>query len=411
MKIIQVDSILKWIDIKKWIMSMLHKLNFLLILLITYKKKYLSLFTVSTLLIALVSSVLFLTSSIQKDIYSTLDSQADFTLQRYRAGKVLNTPEIWLDEFLQIDGVQSAQGRIYGMHFYEPTEEYFMIVGVDFYDKQIVKTLKTLVDDIDIEKFLEKKNMIIGSGVKALFNEYHFFDYYTFRPPDRSIEKVYIYDTFKKDSDIVSSDMIIMDIQNAREILGVEDGYVTDIILSTPNSDELETINTKLIISHFDMRIIKKSDIKKHYENLYNYKGGVFLSLYIIVLSTFLLILYQRYSMIQSMDAKEVAILRLVGWKISEVLWFKMAENFIVIVSAYIFGVSLAYMYIYLLNAPLLKYIFLGYSNLTNNTSFSPNISIEDLVLIFLIFVVPFMLSILIPLWRVSISEPTEVMR
>ena len=390
---------------------MFHKLNFLLILLITYKKKYISLFIISTLLIAIVSSVIFLTSSIQKDIYATLDSQADFTLQKYRAGKVLNTPEIWLDEFLKIDGVQSAQGRVYGMHFYEPAEEYFMIVGVDFYDKQIVTTLKTLVSDIDIETFLEKKNMLIGSGVKKLFDEFHFFDYYTFRPPDRSIEKVYIYNTLNKDSDIVSSDMIIMDIENARKILGLEEGFVTDIILETPNPDEIETIYTKLITSHFDMRIIKKSDIKKHYENLYNYKGGVFLSLYIVVISTFLLILYQRYSMIKSIDAKEVAILRVVGWKISEVLWFKMAENFIVILSAYIFGVSIAYMYIYLLDAPLLKYIFLGYSNLTNTTTFSPNISIEDLVLIFFIFVIPFMLVILIPLWKVSISEPIEVMK
>jgi ABC-type lipoprotein release transport system permease subunit len=80
-------------------------------------------------------------------------------------------------------------------------------------------------------------------------------------------------------------------------------------------------------------------------------------------------------------------------------------------VSSYIFGVSFAYIHVYLLNAPLLKYIFLGYSNLTNTTTFSPDIALEDLVLIFFIFITPFMLSILIPIWRVSISEPTEVMR
>lgn len=390
---------------------MLNKLNFLLILLLTYKKKHLSVFIVSTLLIALLSSVIFLTSSIKKDILSTLEPQADFTLQRYRAGKVLDTPEIWIDEFLEIDGVESAQGRVYGMHFYEPKEEYFFIVGVDFYDTQVVQKLQTLVEGIDTEKFLTRKNMIIGSGVKNFLDEYHYFDSYTFRPPDRSKEKLYIFDTLPRSSDIVSSDMIIMDIDNARKILGVEDGYVTDIVLSTPNPEELETINIKLRVSHFNMRIIQKEEIKKHYEILYNYKGGVFLTLYIIVLSTFLLILYQRYSMIRSVDAKEVAILRLVGWKIDEVIWFKMAENFLVIFSAFIAGIFLAYIFVYLLDAPLLKHIFLGYSNLTNNTSFSPNIAMEDLLLIFLIFVVPFMIAILVPLWRVSINEPTEVIK
>ena len=390
---------------------MLAKLNFLLILLTTYKKKHLSIFIISSLLIALVSSVIFLSASIKRDIYSTLNNQADFTLQKYQAGKVLNTPEIWIDEFLTMSGVANAQGRIYGMHYYEPAEQYFMIVGVDFYDNQVVKSMEALIDDINVTAFTQRKNMIIGSDVKRFLDEYHYFDYYSFRPPDRSIEKVYIYDTFDSNSDIVSSDMIIMDIQNARTILGVEDGYVTDIVLSTPNADELETINIKLRISHFDMRIIQKNDIKKYYENLFNYKGGIFLVLYLITLSTFLLILYQRYSMIKDVDAKEVAILRVVGWKINEIIWFKLAENFLVILSAYFIGIFIAYFFVYFLDAPLLKNIFLGYSNLSNSTSFSPNISLSELSLIFLIFVVPFLVAILIPLWRVSIKDPTEVMR
>ena len=390
---------------------MLNKLNFLLILLITYRKKHLSIFILSTLLIALMSSVLFISSSIKKDIFSTLENQADFTVQKYVAGRVLNAPESWIDEFYTIDGVQNVQGRIYGTHYYEPAEQYFIIVGLDFYDTQVIKEMKTLVEGIDMDDFLAKKNMIIGSDVKKFLDEYHYFDYYTFRPPDRSIEKVYIYDKLKSSTDIVSGDMIIMDIANARKILGVEDGTFSDIILQAPNLKERETINTKLRVSHFDMRIIQKNDIQNYYENLYNYKGGLFLSLFIIVFMSFGLILFQRYSMISSVDAKEVALLRLSGWKINEVLWFKISENFIVILSAYFSGIFLAYFYVYFLNAPLLKNIFLGYSNLGSSTTFSPSFTLSDLVLIFLSFVIPFLLAIIIPLWRVSIKEPTEVMR
>ena len=390
---------------------MLNKLNFLLILLISYRKKHLGVFIISTLLIALVSSVLFVSSSIKRDIYSTLDNQADFTLQRYKAGKVLNSPQVWIDEFLNIDGVSEVQGRVYGMHYYEPAQQYFMIVGIDFYDTQVVKTLKSLIEDINIEKFQERKNMIIGSDVKNFFDEYHYFEYYPFRPPDRSIEKVYIYDVFPSNSNIVSSDMIIMEKEQAKKILGVEEGFVTDIVLSVPNQQERETVDIKLRVSHFDMRVIQKSDIQKYYENLFNYKGGIFLTLYLIVLSTFLLILYQRYSMVRDVDAKEVAILRIIGWRINEILWFKITENLLVILFAYIFGVILAYIYVYLFNAPLLKSIFLGYSNLGLSTSFSPHISINELVSIFLIFVTPFIIAILIPLWRLSIKDPTEIIK
>ena len=390
---------------------MLNRLNFLLILLIAYRKKYISIFIISSLLVALVGSVVFITASIKKDIYATLDAQADFTLQRYRGGKVLDTPQEWVDQFLGFNGVQKAQGRIYGMHFYEPNETYFMIVGIDFYDNEIVKNLKKVVDNIDIDKFLARKNMIIGSGVKSFFDEYHYFDYYIFRPPDRGKEKVYIYDEFDNSTNIVSNDLIIMDIDLARKILGVPEGYVTDIILDVPNPDERETLYTKLRIAHFNMRIIEKKDIKNHYENLYNYKGGIFLVLYIIVLSTFLLILYQRYSMIKSVDAKEIAILRLSGWQIVEIVTFKMIENFIVIVSAYIFGIFLAYFFVYGLDAPLLRDIFIGYDNLSNSIAFSPDISVKELVTIFFIFVIPFMLTIVIPIWKISIEDVSDVLR
>jgi len=388
---------------------MLNRFNFLLIILLTYRKKHISIFIISSLLIALVSAVVFLTSSIKKDIYTTLDAQADFTLQRYRAGKVLDTPQEWIDEFLEFNGVSKVEGRIYGMHFYEPSETYFMIVGIDFYDSEIVENIKSLVDSIDIDKFLERKNMIIGAGVKSFLDEYHYFDYYIFRPPDRGKEKVYIYDEFDNSSNIVSNDIVMMDIALARKILGVKEGYVTDIILNVPNPNEREMVFNKLKMSHFNMRVIQKKDIKKHYENLYNYKGGIFLVLYIIVLTTFLLILYQRYSMIKSVDTKEVAILRLSGWQIGEIVQFKMVENFIVIVTAYIVGIFLAYFFVYGLDAPLLKQIFLGYDNLKTEVTFSPNVSFKELVTIFFIFVVPFMITILVPVWRVSVKDVSEV--
>jgi ABC-type lipoprotein release transport system permease subunit len=361
--------------------------------------------------IALLGSVLFISDAIQKDIDTTLQNQADFTIQRYKAGKVLDTPQEWIDQFLEIDGVTKVEGRVYGMHFYEPCEIYFMIVGIDFFDDGVVKTLQKLVDKIDIDKFLARDNMIIGSGVKKLFDEYRYKDNYNFRPPDRSIKKVYIYDTLPKQTNIVSSDMIMMNIDLAREILGVEDGYVTDIVLEVPNPKEREKIREKLTLLHFDMRIIEKKDIQRYYKNLFNYKGGVFLIIYLIAFVTFLLILYQRHSMITNIDAKEIALLRSLGWRIESVIWLKISENFIVAFSAYLVGVIVAYIYVFVFDATPLKYIFLGYDNLTQEVSFVQNIQIQNLGLIFVLYIIPFIATIIIPVWRVSITEPTEVMR
>ncbi|WP_455757830.1 ABC transporter permease [Sulfurimonas sp.] len=386
-------------------------LNFLAALLFKYRVKHLWVIFISSLLVAIIASTLFVTSSIKKDINLTLDSQADFVVQKYRAGKVLDIPVKWADEFNEINGVKSASPRVYGMHFYEPLETYFMIVGVDFFDASVEQNLQKLVDKIDVSEFLSRNNMIIGSGVKKLFDFYEYKGKYNFRPPDRSIKKVFIYGEFNEESQIITNDMIIMDINLAREILGLEKNYATDIAIEVPNKLELDMIKSKLIVSHFDMRIISKDDIAKYYENLFNYKGGVFLALYILSLVTFLLILFQRYSTIIYSDAKEIAILRTSGFKISDVIWLKLSENFIISVSSYMIGIIIAYIYVFIFNAPLIKEIFLGFNNLSNSAILSPNIDLSTLLLVFLIFVVPFMLVVVIPVWRISIREPVEVMR
>jgi ABC-type lipoprotein release transport system permease subunit len=390
---------------------MLPRLHFILTLLVGYRKKHLAVFVMSIAIVFLLSSVVFISSSLHESTFTTLAQQADITVQKQKGGRLEDVPQAWLDQFLNIKGVTEAQGRVYGMHFYEPKEHYFFIVGVDFYDKQIVQSLQTLVDTLDVEEFLSKKQMIIGAGVKAFLDDLHYFKYYTFRPPDRSKQKVYIYNHFKHESDILTNDMVIMDISLARKILGIQEGYFSDIILKVPNKKEREMVYEKLIISHFDTRIITKKDIAKHYKKLFNYKGGVFMVLYIFAIVTFLLLLYQRYSMVESLDLKEIVILRSTGWSIEQIISFKLVENFIVVFSAYLMGIVLAYIYVFFLDAPLLRDIFLGSANLSIHPEFIPYIKSLDLLILFGIFVLPFLLVVVVPVWKLCVKDMSEMIR
>jgi putative ABC transport system permease protein len=393
-------------------MSMLNKFNFLLLLLRTNYKEYLSIFIMSTLMITALASVLFISSSIQKELKSTLTQQADFTIQRFVAGKVLNTPQSWADEFLNIQGVKSVQERVYGTHYYESKEHHFMIVGIDFFDEQTVSAMQSIINTLDVEAFTSKQNMLIGQGVKEFLDKRHYFDYYIFRPPNRGIEKVYIYGVLPQETNILSNDMVLVDKELAKKILGIKEGYATDIVLNVTNPNELNTVYEKLITSHFDARVIQKQELQRHYENLFNYKGGIFIVLYTIVLLLFLLIIYQRFSLFKSKERKEIAILRTLGWSINEIIWLQLIQNAIIALSAYMLGVILAFTYVFFLKAPLLKEIFLGYSNLSNAaTSFTPSVEAATLFLLFIFFMIPFLLSIIIPLWRLSITETSEIIR
>ena len=81
-------------------------LNFLLLQIVTNKSKHLAIFIISTLIIFIMASVMFLSSSIQKHIYTTLDAQSDFVIQKINSGKIVNTPNSWIDDFSEISAVK-----------------------------------------------------------------------------------------------------------------------------------------------------------------------------------------------------------------------------------------------------------------------------------------------------------------
>ena len=385
--------------------------NFLILNLWKHKTKHLVVFFISIMMVFVLSSVMFLSSSLQKSIYETLDMQPDMIVQKIGSGKVVDMPISWIDEISRINGVSLAIPRVYGQYWFEQMQTSFTIVGIDFYDDQVVATMKELVEDIDVRAFLQKPQMIVGNGVKEFLAQYKYDTYYNFRTPSKTLEQVYIYKTLPKELNSVANDMIFMPMDLAKKVLGLEQDKVTDIILNVPNEAERENIKVKLILQNQDSRIIQKSDIENAYENMFNYKGGIFLVLYLISLLTFVLILYQRYWMISSTDKKEIGILRSVGWSIKNVLLLKVVENFIVAIFAFAIGVIVAYVFVFVFNAPLLSEIFFGAANIGIETSYVPYIPFGLLFELFALFVVPFISAILIPVWRIAILDPVESMR
>jgi ABC-type lipoprotein release transport system permease subunit len=385
--------------------------NFLFLELYKSKSRHLAIFIISIFVVFVLSSILFVSKSLEHTMLNTLDQQADFTIQKLRAGKNIDTPQQWADQFILIDGVTKATQRVYGQYWYEPAERYFTIVGIDLFEQNIVKQLNSLIDNLDINKFMQKPHMIVGSGVKKFLANYHYFDEYNFRTPNRDIQKVYIYDVLPKNLNIIGNDTILMPMDLAKKILGIPEDYCTDIVLNVPNKLERDNIKIKLILQHFDSRIIQKEDIQKAYENMFNYKGGIFLILYIIVLFTFVLILYQRYTMIQSSYKKHIGILRSLGWSIKDVLYLKVLENFIISVSAFMIAIVLAYIYVFVFDAPFISDIFFGFDNIDNEIKLVPYIPFGLIFSIFLLFVVPFISAVLIPVWKIAIIDPLEAMR
>lgn len=385
--------------------------NFIFLLLVKHKSKHFAIFLISIFIVFLTSSILFIKNSLQQEISEALENQSDFIVQKTIANKIKDIDTSLIDKFYEINGVSKVTQRVYGQYYFMPENVYFTIIGIDFFEETTNQDLKELLNFLNISKFLEKDSMIIGNGVKKVFDKYAYFDSYDFKLENENSKNIKIFKDLPKEANLIANDLIIMDINIAKKILDIKPDFATDIVLDVPNPLERQNVKEQILLKESNIRILQKDELKKEYENMFNYKGGIFLILFIVVIFTFILVLYQRYSMISSNDKREIGILKAVGWSIKDIIKLKIIENFIVAFMAFIIGVIFAYIFVFILQAPVLKNIFIGFSNIKNDFILNENIRISNLITLFLFFMVPFLSAVLIPVWKIAVIDATKSMK
>ena len=117
------------------------------------------------------------------------------------------------------------------------------------------------------------------------------------------------------------------------------------------------------------------------------------------------------HDMVFSHSNPAVRVVKAVGWSIKDIIKLKIIENFIIGFMAFIIGVIVAYIFVFILNAPILKNIFIGFSNVQNDFILNANIEFSTLITLFLFFIIPFLSAVLIPVWKIAVIDANESMK
>ncbi len=368
-------------------------------------------FFILTFLIFLLSSVLLISDAIKYELQTTVSHLPEMTLQRLQAGKQVNIPMERLDELLSIEGVQTAIPRIWGYYYFKAAGVNFSVVGVDGYEQQYKESLQKIVNEHNITALEKNQSMIIGSGVQKVLQENYYQDFFNFVTTDGKWQKVFIQGVFHSDLSLETNDIILLPKNLAHAIFGVPPTEVTDIVLKIDNPREISTIITKINDLYPDMRTITKDDIRVSYQNIFDYKSGFFLTLFMVSAFTFFIIIYDKASGLSSEEKKEVGVLKALGWSIDTILKERFYESFILSFFAFIFGMGLSIGYVFLLDAPLLRDIFIGYSQLKPSFSLPFHLNFGMVAILFLLSVPVYIAAVLIPSWKASTLDADEVMR
>jgi len=373
------------------------------------RQKYKAIFItiVFTLLIFLLTSIFFITNSLRYELDSTVESLPEITIQNLKAGRVVDIDVDMVDDILGIAGVNDAVARVWGYYYFKNGGVNLSLVGIDEYEKQYKKSFTNIVDKFD----LNSPSMILGVGVKQVFKDSYYEEYFNFIKPDGTLKKVNIAGVFDGDTKLESNDVIVMSKDLLREIFDMSEDKATDIVVKVANPQEVATVASKIELMFPNSRVITKQDLKVSYQNIFDYKSGVFLALFIIALFTFFIIIYDKASGLSSEEKREIGILKAIGWRVDDVLKEKFYEAFIISFFSYIAGVSLAVGYVYIFQAPLLKNIFIGYSDLKVSFELPFIFDIQTLALVFLLTIPIYVGATIIPSWRVATLEADEVIR
>ena len=368
-------------------------------------------FFILSLLIFVLASVLMIADAIKLELNTTLKTLPQITLQRFIAGKQSDVPLERVEVLLDIEGITAITPRVWGYYYFKPAGVNFSIVGIDAYEEQYSKTLSNLTQHFDI-KLLEKENgMIIGEGVKKILRENYYTDFFNFITSGGKWQRVYIAGVFHSDLALESNDLILLPKKLAYAIFGMDEHKATDIIVKVANIKEIATIVQKINERYPDMRAITQDDIRVSYQNIFDYKSGFFLALFSICAFAFFIIIYDKTSGLSSEEKREIGILKAIGWSSDDILKEKFYESFTLSLSAFLLGVTGSLFYVYALQAPLLRNLFMGYSALKPSFALPFSVDVSMLVLLFLLSVPIYIAATLIPVWRASTLDADEVMR
>lgn len=372
--------------------------------------KNISIALIFMILVWLLSSGMMISNSLNHELKTLSKGLPDIIVQNYKGGKVKPFDEEIVEKLWDIKGISNVMGRIWGQYYLKDANIYASIVGVTAFEEQYKKSLTKIAEDFP-ESDDAIPSMMISKNLKKLLFKYDMQEYVSFKQNDGTYLKMKLGGTFKADTQMESNDIILIPTQIARNLLDIEEGSFTDAVISVANPEEVEMIAAKIAFEYPSLRVITKADIIKGHQILYDYKSGWFLALLITTFITFAIILYDKASGLRSEEKQEIGVLKALGWEIDHIIRHKLTEALILSLSSFFVGVSLAIFYVFILDAPILKYVFTGFSNLKQPFDLVFVLDVKMIALLFFTTVPLYLAASIIPSWKAAVEDAGEVIR
>ncbi len=374
----------------RWLEKQRNIIDFTLSSLLRRKTRNIALTLVYTLVVFVLASVMFFAEAIKKEASIILRDSPEIIVQRLAAGRQELAPVGYIEGIKKIRGVQSVRGRLWGYYF-EP------VAGSNF-------TLMVL------EGGAEKGKIVVGKGVLRSMRASE-GDILSLKGYKGDWVALRITGALSSDSELISSDLILISEEDFRSVFDISKGYVTDLTLQVRNPRELATIAQKIKDLYPDTRPIVRDDILRTYNSIFNWRSGILLVIMSAAGLAFIIFAWDKASGLSAEEKKEIGILKAIGWETSDVILMKFWEGTVISLSSFLAGIILAYFHVFFTSSTLFGPVLKGWSVLYPSFRLTPFIDEAQVTTLFFLTVLPYTVATIVPSWRAASVDPDSVMR
>ena len=213
------------------------------------------------------------------------------------------------------------------------------------------------------------------------------------------------------DSQLLTGDLVLLSENDYRDFSGLPSGQATDLAVTVRNPKELGTIAEKITRIYPDSRPIQRSEILRTYDAAFSWRSGLLLVIFSAAALAFAIFAWDKATGLSADQRREIGILKAIGWETSDVMLMKCWEGSVISLTAFLAGVILAYLHVFLGSASLFAPVLKGWSTLYPAFRLTPYLDFGEIVVLFLLTVVPYTVATIVPSWRAAVTDPDQVMR
>jgi ABC-type lipoprotein release transport system permease subunit len=348
------------------------------------------------------ASVFALTDALRGEARRVLQTLPDITVSRLRAGRPSTMPAREQQALRAIAGVGSVRDRAWGYLYLDAIAANVVVVGLSPAQRE---QLARAGADGAIPTDDSQGWVLLGDGVAQAFGARAGDEL------DLAGRTFRVRAIARRETSIVTADVVAMDPRDARTLLGLREDEATDLAVHVYNPEEIPVASARIAEALPGARVVTRDELARVYELTYSGRGGFVALALIPALVALLVLAWDRMTGLSADERREVATLKAVGWSTRDVLLVRVIESLVIAALATGLGALCAHGYVYVLGAPGLFSALRGWSVLAPALRPTPSGDGASVLAIVALTVLPWVTASIVPAWRAAVVDPAEALR